>query len=101
MREHFTRSARSARLTSLLFGIMFAVLVLACLVDRSETLSFYLGRSFMMKWLALGTDWPSILQLALMSAGGFGLFGIMTMIHGVISRSSVGKQSDRNEAGGG
>jgi len=91
MNDRYIKSARLARIFSLSFGVFFAALTVLCIVDRYGLLSSILGKRFMWKWLSLNTDWSSISQLALMSAGGLGIFGGACLIHHAVARASSPK----------
>lgn len=83
---YFQKSARSARLFALAFGSFFLAMTIGCLLDRSKILENVLGQGFMERWLHIQFDNDSLVQLAIMTAGGFGMFAFMIIVHQLVGR---------------
>lgn len=80
-RNNFRDTARGARSFALFFGCFFALMAVGLVLDRSQVLRGQLGVSFMKKWFAIDPTNENLDQIVFMSAGGFGIYGFMFLMH--------------------
>jgi hypothetical protein len=81
----YRRAAYEARQFTLAFGLLFLLLTIACIVDRTGVLRPVFGSSFMNRWLNLGTDTHTIKQLGMMTGIALAVYGGMRILHSFFS----------------